>query len=70
MEREGGGQSSVAELVGMGYFEDSLVGRISFGNSLKVYSSAGYRNSQRGRSHRGEVRVQAYLVKVARCHEG
>jgi hypothetical protein len=54
VEREGGGQSSVAELVGVGDFEDSLVGRISFGNGLKVYSSAGYRKSQRGRSRGGE----------------
>jgi hypothetical protein len=54
VKREGGGQSSVAELVGVGDFEDSLVGRISFGNGLEVYSSAGYRNSQRGRSHGGE----------------
>jgi hypothetical protein len=44
---KGGGQSGVAELVGVGDFEDSFVGRVAFGNGLEVYSSAGYCNGQR-----------------------
>lgn len=52
MKRKGGGQSSVAELVRVGDFKDSFVGRIAFGDGLEVYSSAGYRNGQRGEMSR------------------
>ena len=54
MKWKGGGQSSVAELVGVGDFEDSFVGCVAFGNGLEVYGGAGYRNGQRSRSHGGQ----------------
>jgi hypothetical protein len=65
---KGGGQSSVAELVGVGDFEDSLVGRVAFGNGLEVYSGAGCRNGQRVVDLTA-IRMQTYLVKVVMCRE-